>query len=419
MTRDKNHLRHDSDLSIDCLTSKIDLQAQHLANLESDVTDVKCSIAEIRDILTRQDKTKDTASSSFFADMPENFKQPSTTKEVDKYDTVQLKTSGVSETVIQNSTEIKTLVQSEVRTMGNVCIKCSSDVISRFNQSEKLMLVRLSTMSHEHTRVVSRVASLEKSVRALHDVINDLKLPYNSLNDLIIYNKDAEKSTLETESNFSEAKITCRHKPVGVENFATKVKQKNQKQAIENIEKPFSVSGTLSRLLKTGSRAVINQVIAEAEILRNVVIRGYYVCDFFIEDFKNRIGSGESESSNIWHIGRLDRYMKGFCRFSRTRQLKVWLVEGTSCRVMGLPRKGGLKFTFHVNALKRERNNLLHGRTNTRWEFNGDRTINCDGWVCSEGTPLDGVSCDVLANDWLDQYGRLHLQYEIFLSRSS
>ncbi|XP_005093931.1 uncharacterized protein LOC101858168 [Aplysia californica] len=190
---------------------------------------------------------------------------------------------------------------------------------------------------------------------------------------------------------------------------------------VERMKKDFETEGRVLDLLRADSRAVIDQIVTEGQITREVVMgeretRLMYTCDFYVTQFSDWVGSGEGQYSRLWYVDQVETYLKGHVRFHNDKKMDVWLVNGRYPHVVGLAGRTGVR-DVRVSV-------AVVGQTETgdNWElgsfeFNPDEMfipVECDGWVGPGGCHVaSGVSHEELYSRGLVTCDRILLRYTI------
>ncbi|XP_012946164.1 uncharacterized protein LOC106013887 [Aplysia californica] len=171
---------------------------------------------------------------------------------------------------------------------------------------------------------------------------------------------------------------------------------------VTKMREDFGTGGRVMELLRADSRAVIDQIVTEGQITREVVrgereTQGTYTCDFYVTEFSHWVGAGVRHYSRLWYIDQSKTYLKGRVGFGKDKTMDVWLVHGRYPHVVGLAgQTGGRRVRVSVAVVRQT-------GTGDNWELgskvvNFDETaisVRCDGWECAGGYRVaSAVSCD-------------------------
>ncbi|XP_005112089.1 uncharacterized protein LOC101859062 [Aplysia californica] len=248
----------------------------------------------------------------------------------------------------------------------------------------------------ETKRVLSsRIKNLSKSVQANNRRNNNSNSKIGRLIKITAFTNTKIKQKLgKIKESINEATGRVNELcDTGKKNFAI----------VEKMREDFGTGGRVLALLRADSRAVIDQVVTEGEIMREVVrgvreTQGTYTCDFYVTQFSDWVGSGEEHYSRLWYIDQSKTYLKGNVGFKKDKKIEVWLVHGRHPHVVGLAGRTGARVRVSVAVVRQT-------GTGDNWELgseveNFDETtipVGWDGWVGVWGCGVaSDVSCDEL-----------------------
>ena len=190
----------------------------------------------------------------------------------------------------------------------------------------------------------------------------------------------------------------------------------------KSVQKDVMIGGGVEKILLDQSQAIVDQILSEAHLTRDVLYRlkprGYQpikklqTCDFFVKRFNESVDSGLNQCSRAWYLSRT--YVKGRVYFGKGRKLFVYVAHGISPRVVGLEigAKVDVKVTVKVMDQNNEGSCLDVGQD--VWAIDeGEVYSFCDGWGLGEGCQLGAVNCDDLFRRKLVWADRLLLRYQI------
>ena len=180
------------------------------------------------------------------------------------------------------------------------------------------------------------------------------------------------------------------------------------------MKKSFQVGGAFHKLVLQESRGIVDQIIAESTINRQIALgeshsinQDTYVCQFSVMNFSLWVGSDEKQFSRAWYIDQLNSYLKARAWFTHDDKLIIRLAFGRYTRVLGLPRMlDDLDMDVKASVVTlqgKEKKRLKLTKQGPFTDFVGDRS--CDGWVyiyaCSE---FNDLSCsEILNGGFLDK----------------
>ena len=127
----------------------------------------------------------------------------------------------------------------------------------------------------------------------------------------------------------------------------------------DEIIQEFDINGKVFNVVRDNSRAAIDQIVAESQIVQEIIqnsrkLRTSYTCDFKVQDFNKWKGSGGCQFSNLWYIDQLRSHVKARARF-QTRHMSVRLLHGQYPRMLGLsPAVDSKEFQVNVKVMKQD-----------------------------------------------------------------
>ncbi|XP_012946525.1 uncharacterized protein LOC106014052 [Aplysia californica] len=212
------------------------------------------------------------------------------------------------------------------------------------------------------------------------------------------------KSVNDTQARLKELRDTSR----------------KQVDSLGSIRQDFDTKGRVLKLLRADSRWVIDQLIAEGQLIREVVLKKRhalktYSCDFFITNFKTWVGMGQHLFSRLWYIDQAQTYVKGCVMFSDDKTMSVYLVHGRYPRTVGVAGRTGSDVRVSVAAVREI-------GTGDNWELGSgvmstDETkigTQNDGWISVSGCLVNkSLACDELFKRGFVTWDKVLLRYTI------
>jgi len=427
--------RDESDLLMQALASKLDIQGQRLCNLEKDVQSIKMTVTNNNSQATQPKSYTSNVSADYFDN--------------------QDKVSEFS----QNITEVKCLVREEVRGLGNVCIKCSTDVIMKLDKADKTVFGPLVEATSDLKQVLQRMEDIDKGIRTIENMTNEYsetlkRVDRNQMSsEDQFWNFDHISSRLPDISKLTRYMIdvpnmnemtTLLDKAmkktgdklnlcewVGYENIMTKLDSISTKVeesrsvgsgstngAAVTLEQETGVCNFDKEFISRHSHLIIEQIVAENQINREILQRdrkprGTYTCDFFVCDFSTNGGSQPVQFSNLWYIDQFNSHLKGKFIFNHDGSFTIRLIHGKNHCKLALEAKKVFCMGIKVTAVKKPNKNLWLDKQAIKFD-EGLLSPEADCWLFDFGYEMgQSPSAELLKTGYIDEQDRLLLRFEI------
>jgi len=178
----------------------------------------------------------------------------------------------------------------------------------------------------------------------------------------------------------------------------------------------------MQRKMESLSYSIVDQLIAEAEITRNLVRQTPntgqdFTWDFYVENFSHFVGSGRSLFSRVWHVEKFGGYFKARAHFKSDKTVSIWLCHGIYPNIVGINKNCRGKLSWKASIIDQN-------KTGTYWELGRDERNfdvkeipeRCDGWYrpCGWKCPTE-VTCDEIQSRGLVYFDKLLIRFEIKL----
>ena len=203
------------------------------------------------------------------------------------------------------------------------------------------------------------------------------------------------------------------------------IKENSAKQLslVEVTNESFKVNGKFHKLLLQESRSIIDQIIGESTINREILLkkrtkRQRYLCEFNVVSFSLWVGSGEKQYSRLWYIDQSNSYVKGSVKFTKDNKILAKLVRGCYTRVLGLkPVDADVKMKVTATVVDGDGSERMDLMVDQSFNFNGsdgDRPV--DGWYYTEYiTKFTPLTCDKIMTSKVLDDDILTIKYDITL----
>ena len=190
---------------------------------------------------------------------------------------------------------------------------------------------------------------------------------------------------------------------------------------MQEIKAAFKINGAFHNLIRLQTNSVIDHLVAESTITREAMgkhrkPRQKYVCDFYVTDFDDWVGSDKDQYSRLWYIDQANDHVKAVAWFSSCGKMYVRLVHGCCDSVIGVSPRPNIKLTAKakiINQLKADRVMWLEGVGEEEEKVEPLKI--CDGW---ESTSLIQMYKEVACSEIKKQHfvyfdNKLLIRFEI------
>ena len=274
-------------------------------------------------------------------------------------------------------------------------------------------------MIREIAKITDRVNDLEKEIKSMNECLKDNVITQEDVRDRTIPTLVGSVYKLQTSLDQANQQLEMLNHMPHEENMIglfNTLKEKNDKQleVVEAIHEEFGPTGSLNRALATNTRSVIDQVILDASITRDIMMcertsRNEYICDFHVTNYSEMIGTGLNQNSRVWYIDQARSHIKAEVWFKADKTLHVWLNHGRHPTVVGLePATNPLKVKVDMQVVTQDGSGDKCKLVNSK-EMSFDESLipaRCDGWVCARGGHVISIDCEELTSKglvWLDK----------------
>lgn len=193
-------------------------------------------------------------------------------------------------------------------------------VLSQMNKFEEDLNNPLSKISTEMTNMTKRIASIEEKMEDMKVecssqslCMEEIKENLPSKEHLSTVCKDLMKLTRQQIEHVNTNVLKNKHQLCENLKSTTKLVDASLKE-IKDVHCEFDPGGRINKIVSDQSRSVVDQIVMEGQILREVMEekrlrKRSTTCDFHITNFTELVGSGEQQFSHIWYIDQAQRYV--------------------------------------------------------------------------------------------------------------
>ncbi|XP_005098569.1 uncharacterized protein LOC101857798 [Aplysia californica] len=317
------------------------------------------------------------------------------------------------------STEVKSLIREEAGRLGDICSQHHSDVVSKLEKAEELILPPRSEMAAEIVKMTSHFEGVENGMRTIENSTNEYLYLLNNVHRNLIP-KEELTNTLKTLTEASEKqlcqlnKIVKEHDSVVSSGNLSHMKGAGM-QVCSRLHELRDEFGTRWKTASRDDSPDSDREVAECHGIQGVVETSEknheYRYRFGVKDF-SRWRWGESQYSDVWHIGEDPSHVKGVVKFSFNNEKIAVGLRYSRClcpQVVGSGLRGKTQVAVTVTALCQVGKGWDWKLGSKEGEISGE-FVDWEEWLVSGDIPISELKRRGLVNN--DQ---LVLQYQICL----
>jgi len=177
----------------------------------------------------------------------------------------------------------------------------------------------------------------------------------------------------------------------------------------------------MQRKMESLSYSIVDQLIAEAEITRNLVRQTPntgqdFTWDFHVENFSHLVGSWRSVYSRVWHVEKCGGYYKANAVFLSDKTVNIHVFcDGIYPNIVGINKNSSGKLSWKASMIDQNKTGKDWELGGMEWNFN-DKKIpkRYDGWSwpCAWKVPA-AVTCDEIQRRGLVYHDKILIRFEI------
>jgi len=194
---------------------------------------------------------------------------------------------------------------------------------------------------------------------------------------------------------------------------------KSQMENTTKIQGEFTKQGSINEMLSERNAHLIDQMIAEGQLIREAV-KGdrqqytSYMCDFHILHFSKYQGTDLKQFSRVWFIQDSQTYIKSYAHFKSDMDLDIYLSHGYSPRALGLKPNQPVLLKVQGTVVRQSglEDNISLGIEDLLLDDSNDPDMD-DGWEGSLGQHFASIPCQALMDMEMVHRDTLLLRFEI------